>query len=920
LSRVRTFAVDCDKWMSLPLINTLIEIFKPTSVVLSSRLVSATELFQEDGLNELMTRHYHPEVTPGQDEHGAYFSCNLYKAHFYWAVHNQFGSGPMHKETHLTEEEETLKNHFRMLQNSLAWRMDDEINYLIGTPESEDLHWTDKGLTPLSQTLRLPGFYHLKNFPEVFLTSVHFANSDGVYNPEELQELLNSLFLSPVEIQNDWLRFEQWKKTKSKKNFDAAPVLLQTSQGYTPVEGYPGAGQGDRNGSLHKYACYLFFTKAVDFDACLAICQQENHDKNLPPLDDSEVESIVESAWRYYEQKEKDKIQKKVAPELTQEQIAQKLKATIKDANVVGQMFGAAPASLLAAAQSLENNKSLAAAAATWTERLNSKQRISYDTTDTTDFADLLTDQSIAARVMQRYHEGLRLHPDGDLWIWDHEKGVWREDSAYVSQFVVTVGADIVNEPGVLRKFIKADGSGMDLGKLDRLKQSLHSEKRITSIIKILKRSRPIKVEAALWDGDSNLLNCQNGVLNIETGEIYPHAPEFLMTRRSRFVLKQSVEDEIETNYFMGKDLVPKHNRWTQFVWEIMQGDIDMYYYLQKITGYCLSGGNPFEALFFFHGHGANGKSIFTETFSHLLGDYSAPMPADVLLQDGPDKSKILAQMPGLRMSLTSELGGKRYWNEESIKNITGQDVIKVRPIYKQAFDYRPEFKTIVRGNTKPRLRATDYGIWRRLRIVPFDKIFYPKDRDIHLRGKLDKLNSEILAWAVAGARMLEAEGFAPPKRAQEVYIEYRKETMPVLNFISSVFDLPASGLSEGDLEAGVGPHIDESASASNGHDVSPTEIYKDCVDADKLYRLYIVWYGKGVNNRMTEQELWESCEALGLKKAQIPIVDKSALQPELKATWCFGLRVKPEWDKKSESGKFLFGHGVVEEKKKLVQ
>jgi len=60
--------------------------------------------------------------------------------------------------------------------------------------------------------------------------------------------------------------------------------------------------------------------------------------------------------------------------------------------------------------------------------------------------------------------------------------------------------------------------------------------------------------------------------------------------------------------------------RWDSFLQRIMAGNANLIAYLQRIAGMCLTGDVREQYLFMFYGQGANGKSVFLDTFVGLLG------------------------------------------------------------------------------------------------------------------------------------------------------------------------------------------------------------------------------------------------------------------------------------------------------------
>lgn len=67
--------------------------------------------------------------------------------------------------------------------------------------------------------------------------------------------------------------------------------------------------------------------------------------------------------------------------------------------------------------------------------------------------------------------------------------------------------------------------------------------------------------------------------------------------------------------------------------------------------------------------------------------------------------------------------------DEPTVKNLTSDDLITARGMRQDFFQFAPTHKLVLQTNHKPRLRGTDHGIRRRLRLVPFDVKFW-KDAD----------------------------------------------------------------------------------------------------------------------------------------------------------------------------------------------
>jgi putative DNA primase/helicase len=66
-----------------------------------------------------------------------------------------------------------------------------------------------------------------------------------------------------------------------------------------------------------------------------------------------------------------------------------------------------------------------------------------------------------------------------------------------------------------------------------------------------------------------------------------------------------------------------------------------------------------------------------------------------------------------------------RAWAESRIKMLTGGDRVAARFMRQNFFEYTPQFKLIIGGNHKPRLRSVDVAIGRRFNMIPFDVVIH---------------------------------------------------------------------------------------------------------------------------------------------------------------------------------------------------
>ncbi len=86
--------------------------------------------------------------------------------------------------------------------------------------------------------------------------------------------------------------------------------------------------------------------------------------------------------------------------------------------------------------------------------------------------------------------------------------------------------------------------------------------------------------------------------------------------------------------------------------------------------------------------------------------------------------------------------------------------------------------------NHKPVVSGTDEGIWRRLRLVPWDVVVPTADRDRELPARLALEADAVLAWLVAGYHDWHARGLADPDEVTEATAAYRADSDAVARFV----------------------------------------------------------------------------------------------------------------------------------------
>ena len=295
------------------------------------------------------------------------------------------------------------------------------------------------------------------------------------------------------------------------------------------------------------------------------------------------------------------------------------------------------------------------------------------------------------------------------------------------------------------------------------------SARKRRDLVTLARAERPIATRYEDFDQDPWLLGCENGVLDLRTGDLRPGDPGDMLTKS------------------VGYDFDPSAPcpRWLRFLDEVFKGDRDLVAFVQRAVGYSLTGDTREQCLFLCHGKGANGKSTMLSTLRAVLGDYAANTPFSTFeLGERNANTNDLAALSGTRLVSAAETSEARRLNEARVKAVTGGDPVTARFLYTEFFTYVPTYKIWLSMNALPAVAGVDDGIWRRLRLIPF-RVSFKGREDRTLEATLRAEVPGILAWAVDGCLQWQAMGdLGAPSAVLDATEAYRTESDVIGRFL----------------------------------------------------------------------------------------------------------------------------------------
>lgn len=282
-----------------------------------------------------------------------------------------------------------------------------------------------------------------------------------------------------------------------------------------------------------------------------------------------------------------------------------------------------------------------------------------------------------------------------------------------------------------------------------------------------------LAVVASDWDRDPFKLGTPDGTVDLKTGDLLPADRADGITKSTAFVPATA----------------PNCPTWIRFLQEATGDDAGLIRFLQQWCGYALTGDTSAHALVFVYGGGGNGKSVFLNTVSAIIGDYAVVAAMDTFTASKDSKHPTdLAMLRGARLVTASETEEGRAWAEARIKQLTGGDEISARFMRQDFFTFKPQFKLTVVGNHRPVLHNVDDAMRRRFNIIPF--VRKPEKPDPELESKLLAEAPEILRWMIIGCLDWQANGFVRPEIVKQATEEYFDEQDLVAHWLDECCDV----------------------------------------------------------------------------------------------------------------------------------
>lgn len=367
------------------------------------------------------------------------------------------------------------------------------------------------------------------------------------------------------------------------------------------------------------------------------------------------------------------------------------------------------------------------------------------------------SDDGNALALVDRHGKQIRYCSDRGRWLtWDGQRWQWEP-----------VGGGRVVE---LFREVARDFDDTDKAAAKHKKASLSFP---GTRYALAHASTDARVAISLDDLDAHPweLNTPAGIVDLRTGTLRPPDPSRLHTRM--------------TSCSPDPDANPR--RWHDFLSDTFGDNTALVAFLQRLVGYSATGSTGRHVLPFCYGSGGNGKGVFLEAVTKVLGSYATTAPSGFLMRKVHTEHQTeIARLSGARMVVCSEVNEDDQFDEAKVKLLTGGDTLTARFMNQDHFTFTPTHKLWAVGNHRPAVRSGGRAFWRRLRLIGFE-------REVPLDKMVDDLQNllagehgpAVLHWIVTGAVDYAARrDLAEPDTVMAATLDYAHDQDTVGRFL----------------------------------------------------------------------------------------------------------------------------------------
>ena len=213
--------------------------------------------------------------------------------------------------------------------------------------------------------------------------------------------------------------------------------------------------------------------------------------------------------------------------------------------------------------------------------------------------------------------------------------------------------------------------------------------------------------------------------------------------------------------------------------------------YCLTLYSACLEGANHEQKFYIMSGGGGNGKSKVIDLIGKTLGEYQDSLSATALTRKRADAGNANPEFIDLKnkryVSMVEPEEGEKI-NTSLMKQLCGQDMLKVRGLFKNQEGFVFTARIFMSCNTMPGVNSMDNGTWRRIMVIPHVATFVEEGKPInpaaHIHPRDPLLDNKINRWRPYFASLLAwyyenhylRHGLIPPPQVTAASMQYKEE------------------------------------------------------------------------------------------------------------------------------------------------
>lgn len=202
------------------------------------------------------------------------------------------------------------------------------------------------------------------------------------------------------------------------------------------------------------------------------------------------------------------------------------------------------------------------------------------------------------------------------------------------------------------------------------------------------------------------------------------------------------------------------------------------YYFLNTLEGH---------SMFFLTGEGSNGKSVLLNILRAVIGErFTSAMSIETITTNRFAASGLV----GKKINICSE-DESQYIKSDRFKALVSGDPIQVERKFGNSFMMYPTTKYIFATNNSPTFNSVDFGLLRRVNIIPFLRRIKDGEKDTMLDKKI--IGAElpgIIRWLIEGAKRLVANKyqFSPSRQMVEMKEQFQQNLSAAIMFARETY------------------------------------------------------------------------------------------------------------------------------------